>query len=41
LAGVVACAFVFVGDIVVLNIVGEISDELWLLVVPVALLLVP
>jgi hypothetical protein len=41
LAVVIACAVVFVGDIVMLNIVGEISDEWWLLVVPVALLIVP
>jgi hypothetical protein len=41
LAVVIACAVVFVGDIVMLNIVGEVSDDLWLLVVPVALLIVP
>lgn len=41
LAVVIACAVIFVGDIVMLNVVGEMSDSLWLFVVPIALLLVP
>jgi len=41
LAVAIACAFVFVADIVMLNIVGEVSSGLWLFAVPVALLLVP
>ncbi len=38
---IVICALIFVADIVVLNLVGEVSSGWWLLAVPVGLLLVP
>jgi hypothetical protein len=38
---IVICVLVVVGDIVVLNLVGEVSSGWWLLAVPVGLLLVP
>ncbi len=38
---IVICALILVADIVVLNLVGEVSSGWWLLAVPVGLLLVP
>ena len=38
---IVICALVFVADIVVLNVVGEVTSGWWPLAVPVGLLLVP
>jgi hypothetical protein len=38
---VVLCALIFVADIVILNVVGEVSSAWWTLAVPVGLLLVP
>lgn len=41
LAVVVVSAIVFVGDVVTLNVVGEVSAGWWVLAVPVGLLVVP
>lgn len=38
---VLVCAAVFVGDIIVLNVAGELPSSLWIFAVPVGLLLVP
>ena len=38
---IMICALILVADIVVLNLVGEVSSGWWLLAVPVGLLLVP
>jgi hypothetical protein len=35
------CALIFVSDVAVLNLVGEVSSGWWLLAVPLGLLLVP
>ena len=41
LAVVVLSALVVLGDIIALNVAGEVSSEWWVLAVPVGLLLVP
>ena len=38
---VVVCALIFVADIVILNVVGEVSSAWWALAVPIGLVLVP
>ena len=38
---VVLSALVFLGDIIALNVVGEVSSDWWELAVPVGLFLVP
>ena len=38
---VLVCAAVFVGDIILLNVAGELPGSLWIFAVPVGLLLVP
>lgn len=37
----VVCTVIFVADIVILNVVGEVSSAWWMLAVPVGLVLVP